>query len=60
MQKTSLLLVILAGLLSACIAYDASAPRAYTDNGGDRVRPNGLRATTGDFCPPRLAMKGHC
>jgi hypothetical protein len=58
MQKTSLLLIMVGGILSACIAYE-SAPRSNIGTSGGQSAGISY-GPAGAFCSARLAMKGYC
>jgi hypothetical protein len=58
MQKVSLLLIVVGGILSACIAYESSSRRSIgldSEHGA-----SAWRSAVGSYCPPRQAMKGYC
>jgi hypothetical protein len=59
MQKTSMLLMVVGGILSACIAFE-SAPRRHGDGGFERGAPESWRGAIGSYCPPKQATKGYC
>jgi hypothetical protein len=57
MQKVIVLLIVLSGSLSACVAYDFPHNPGYGEYQTDHA---GYRRVLGDFCPPGQAMKGYC
>lgn len=57
MRKIVVLLIAVSGILSACVANQILPQRDYNEQQGNH---SNYRGTTGNFCPPRLALKGYC
>ncbi len=59
MQKTSMLLIMVGAILSACIAFESS-PHRLGNGGIERDASVSYRSAVGNYCPPKQATKGYC